>query len=382
MPHPELPRVAVLGAGPIGLEAAAHAAHLGYSVTAYDRGDVAEALGQWGHVRMFSPFGMNCTPLGLELIRKEHPQHKLPAPTDQLTGLEYRDAYLVPLALTSKLGDAVKTRMFVVTVGRAGLLKTDPANDPKRVTAPFRLLLRDDKGAERFEEADVVLDCTGTYHRHGWLGDGGIPAAGELAAEKQISYGVDDVLGRRKAQYAGKSVIVVGDGYSAATTVCALAQLAEENSATWVIWLGRGPRSTPLPRNPADPLRERDRLAAKANNLAARGDGNVEYHAPVVLDEVICHGPDKGFRVAGRVNGKPVVWEVDRVIGNVGYLADTNLTRELHVGEFANGTVRHPEPGYFVLGTKSFGRDSSFLLKRGYDQIAEVMKLLGKPKGA
>jgi thioredoxin reductase len=376
MPGTDLPRIAVLGAGPVGLEAAAHAAHAGYPVAAYDRGDVAEAIGQWGHVRMFTPFGMNCTPLGLDLIRKEHPQHALPGPNDLLTGNEYRDVYLVPLALTSKLGDVVKTRTFVVTVGRAGILKTDPADDPKRAAAPFRLLLRDDKGAERFEEADIVLDCTGTYGRHAWLGDGGIPAAGEVAAEKQISYGLDDVLGRRKAQYAGKSVIVVGGGCSAATTVCALAQLAEEHPATWVIWLTSGPRSTPLPRNPADPLRERDRLAARANNLATRGDGNVEYHAQVLLDEVTCHGPDKGFRVAGRCNGKPVVWEVDRVIGNVGYLADTNLTRELHVAEFAGGAVRQPEPGYFVLGMKSFGRDADFLLKRGFEQVKEAMGMI------
>jgi hypothetical protein len=73
-----------------------------------------------------------------------------------------------------------------------------------------------------------------------------------------------------------------------------------------------------------------------------------------------------------------VVWEVDRVIGNVGYLADTNLTRELHVAELADGAVRQPEPGYFVLGTKSFGRDSNFLLKRGYEQVKDVMGLIGK----
>ena len=372
------PRIAVLGAGPVGLEAAAQAAHAGYPIAVYDRGDVGEALGQWGHVRLFTPFGMNSTPLGLDLIRKEHPQHQLPGPNDLLTGLEYRDAYLVPLALTSKLGDAVKSRTFVVTVGRSGVLKADSPTDPRRVAAPFRLLLRDDKGAERFDEADIVLDCTGTYGRHAWLGDGGIPAAGEIAAEKQVSYGVDDVLGRRKAQYASKSVIVVGGGFSAATTVCALAQLAEENAATWVFWLTRGPRSTPLQRNPNDPLRERDRLAAKANNLATRGDGNVEHHSQVLLDEVTCHGPDKGFRVAGRCNGKPVVWEVDRVIGNVGYLADGNLTRELHVAEFAGGAVRQPEPGYFVIGMKSFGRDSTFLLKRGFEQVKEVMGLIGK----
>src|SRR5439155_15782245 len=137
--------------------------------------------------------------------------------------------------------------------------------------------------------------------------------------------------------------------------VCSLAQVGEENSATWVIWLSRAPaRTTPLPRNPADPLKERERLAAKANNLATRGDGNVEYHPQTFIDEVISHGPDKGFRVVARANGKPMTWEVDRVIGNVGYLPDVNLTRELHVGDFAEGNIRQPEPGYYVLGMKSF----------------------------
>jgi thioredoxin reductase len=372
------PRIAIIGAGPVGLEAALQATHLGYPVTVYERGDVGEYVSQWGHVRLFTPFGMNSTPLGLEVIQKEHPQHELPSANDLITGNEYRDAYLIPLTVTAKLADAVKVRTHVVTIGRAGILHADPVNDPRRATAPFRLLLRDDKGAERFEQADIVLDCTGTYGRHGWLGDGGIPAIGEIAAEKQISYLVEDVLGKRKSHYAGKSVIVVGGGFSAATTVANLAQLAEESSATWVFWLTRGPRSTPLQRNPGDPLRERDRLAAKANNLATRGDGNVEYHPQVLIDEVTSHGPDKGFRVAGRCNGKPVLWEVDRVIGNVGYLPEVALTRELHVAQLVNGTVKQPEPGYFVLGVKSFGRDSSFLLKRGFEQVKEVIGMIGK----
>ena len=378
MPGTDSPRIAVLGAGPVGLEAALQATHLGYPVAVYERGDVGEFVHQWGHVRLFTPFGMNSSPLGLDVIRKEHPQHRLPGPNDLITGHEYRDAYLVPLTVTAKLADVVLTKTHVVTVGRAGVLKTEPANDPKRAAAPFRLLLRDDKGAERFAEADILLDCTGTYGRHAWIGDGGIPAVGEIAAEKQIAYGLDDVLGKRKAHYAGKSVVVVGGGYSAATTVSALAQLAEESSATWVFWLTRGSRSTPLVRNPSDPLRERDRLAAKANNLATRGDGNVEYHAQVRIDEVTGHGPDKGFRVSAHSNGKPMVWEVDRVIGNVGYLPDTALTRELHIADFATGAVRQPEPGYFVLGMKSYGRDSSFLLQRGFEQVRDVMRTLGK----
>jgi thioredoxin reductase len=378
MPRTGLQRVAVLGAGPVGLEAALQAAHAGHRVTVYERGDVAEALNLWGHVRLFTPFGQLTSPLGLETIRREHPQHQLPGPTDLVTGHEYRDAYLVPLTVTAKLGDAVQTKANVVAVGRAGVLKSDPASDPRRTTAPFKILLRNETSSERMDEADVVLDCTGTYGRHAWLGDGGIPALGEIASERHIAYGLEDVLGKRKAHYAGKSVIVVGGGYSAATTVCALAQLAEENSATWVIWLTRGPRSSPLPRLANDPFRERDRLAAKANNLAARGDGNVEYHPQTLIDEVACHGPDKGFRVVARCNGKPMTWEVDRVIGNVGYLTDGNLSREIHAGEPAGGEVKRPEPGYFALGAKSFGRDPDFLIQRGFEQIRDVMRLIGK----
>src|SRR5262245_58124523 len=129
-------RIAIIGAGPVGLEAALHATQFGHSVTVYERGDVGEYVGQWGHVRLFTPFGMNSSQLGLELIRKEHPDHHLPGSNELLTGQEYRDAYLIPLTMTAKLADAVKTRTHVVTIGRAGMLKTEPANDPRRPSTP------------------------------------------------------------------------------------------------------------------------------------------------------------------------------------------------------------------------------------------------------
>ena len=373
----EKPRIAVLGAGPIGLEAAIAARAAGHPVSLYEKGDVAEHVQSWGHVRLFSPFSANTTPLGLETIRRDHPQHKLPGPADLLSGAEFREAYLLPLAISSAIGDQLKSKTHVAGIGRAGHWRIDPATDPKRATAPFRLLLRDEKGVERFEESDVIFDCTGTYSRHAWIGNGGLPAIGEIAAEKQIAYGLDDILGSKKNHYSGKSVLVIGGGYSAATTVCNLAQLAEQNSATWVIWLTRGAKSTPMPRNPGDAYRERERLAARANNLATRGDGNLEHQAQAMIEEIVSHGPDKGFRVTARCEGKPIVWEVDRVIGNVGHLPDHLLTRELHVGEFAGGTIRHAEPGYYVLGQKSFGRDSNFLLKRGHEQIREALAAIG-----
>jgi hypothetical protein len=375
-------KIAVLGAGPVGIEAALQMIQLGHNVTIYERGDIGQHVLSWGHVRMFSPFGWNSTPLGLETLRKENPKQPLPAAVDLITGTEFLERYLLPLALIPPLCDRFQLKTEVMQIGRAGFLKTDPVTEPKRAHAPFLMLLRDDKGVERIEETQVILDCTGTYRNHRNLGEGGILAPGERACEKQIAYGLEDILGAKKNHYANKSIFVMGSGFSAATTVSQLATLAEDNSATWVFWAARGSRSTPLPRMPGDALKERDRLAARANSLATRGDGNLEFHAGCAIQSIESLGGDKGFSIQARCAGKPMNWVVDRLIANVGFQADESMTRELHLLPFDQtpGTVKQPEPGYFVLGMKSHGRNSGFLLKRGQEQIKEVATLLGARK--
>lgn len=372
-------KIAVLGAGPIGLEAALQLLHLGYAVTVYERGEVGDSLSQWGHVRLFSPFSWNTTQLGLEAITKDNPKQAFPAPGEHLTGNDFRDRYLLPLSLTNPLCSTIRLKTEVLRIGRAGILRTDPVTDPKRVASLFRLLVRDDKNTEQIDDAQVIVDCTGTYRNHRWMGEGGIPALGERQAVKQIAFGLEDVLGSRKAHYANKSILVVGGGYSAATTVSQLVTLAEENPATWVFWVARGTKSTPLPRVPGDSLKERDRLAARANSLATRGDGNVEFHTNGSIQSVESLGGEKGFSVNAKCGGKSIHWIVDRIIANVGSFPDRSMTEELHLEIFDRpcGTIAQPEPGYFILGSKSFGRDSSFLLKKGHEQIKELVALLG-----
>jgi hypothetical protein len=36
-----------------------------------------------------------------------------------------------------------------------------------------------------------------------------------------------------------------------------------------------------------------------------------------------------------------------------------------------------PEPNFYVLGAKSYGRDSRFLLSDGHDQIRRVFAIIG-----
>src|SRR5262249_16666283 len=176
----------------------------------------------------------------------------------------------------------------------------------------------------------------------------------------------------------------------------------EDCPETWTVWLARCHGTQPIARIPGDPLRERDRLAAKANMLATRGDGNVEFHNQAAVEKVEFFGPDKGFRVTARLPGKKRVWEVDRLIANVGYSPDSSIYRELHIEEsyltqgplalaatlsYRNGfdpsrtpmpgaTLKNPEPNFYILGAKSFGRDSRFLLRTGFEQIREVFSLV------
>jgi thioredoxin reductase len=397
------PRIAVLGAGPIGLEAALCARTLNLPVILYECGRVGEHLHHWGHVRLFSPFGMNSTPRGRNAIQADNAKHEFPAEGDCITGKQHLAAYLEPLARTATLRDCLRTDSQVVHVSRRGFLKEDGAGDGRRGQQPFRLLIRDSKGRERTEEADVVLDCSGTYAQHRWMGDGGTPAVGELAAEPRIAYDLDDVLGDRRIDYAGKTVLLLGAGYSAATTVCNLAQLGEKDPETWVIWLARGAGSQPIKRIPNDPLRERDRLAARANMLATRTNGGVEFHKQTVIEAIETANGDNSFRVTANCAGKLRTWEVDRVIANVGYSPDTSLYRELQVHECyaslgpmklaaallkhagadcltvpAQGAdqLRNPEPNFYILGAKSYGRNSNFLLRNGFAQIREVFTLI------
>jgi thioredoxin reductase len=383
------PRLAILGAGPIGLEAALQAATLQLPFTVYERGRVGEHWHRWGHVRLFSPFGTNSTLLGRTRVRADQPLHEMPADNDILTGREHLTAYLEPLAQLPPLRDRIRKETAILHIGRRGFLKEDDPGDPRRGQQPFLLLLRNGN-REVIEEADVVLDCTGTYSQPRFLGEGGIPAIGEVAARPHIAWQLDDILGSQSGTYADRTTLVVGSGYSAATTVCNLATLARKHAGTWVIWLARGGGTQPIKRFVNDALKERDQLAVRANTLATRGDGNVEFHPQTVVTAIECAGADRGFKVHTRCAGKLTAWETDRLIANVGFTPDTDLYRELQVNEChaplgagnltvsspAAATLRNPEPNFFVLGAKSYGRNSNFLLRTGFEQVREVFALI------
>jgi hypothetical protein len=404
-------RIAILGAGPIGLEAALYARYLGYDVDLYERGQVCENVLQWGHVRMFSPFGMNCSTLGVAALKAQDPDYRAPAHDELLTGREWVERYLRPLAQTDLLNGPLREQTTVAAVGRAWLRKTDLPGKEERGEELFRLLVRDAEGAERVEHADVVIDTTGVYDNANWLGQGGIPAVGEVAACPHIEYGIPDVLGPQRERYAGKRVLVAGAGYSAATTVVALSQLAAEAKETSVLWITRAPRDAvvggPVPIIPDDRLPERRRLAEAANSLATGANPAVRHLWGTAVDQVHYDADDDQFRVTLSFlddTDYPDRQVFDRVVANVGFRPDNRIYEELQVHEcYATGgpmklaaalsgassadcldqtstgpqSLLNPEPNYYILGAKSYGRNSKFLYRIGLDQIRDLFTIIG-----
>jgi hypothetical protein len=420
-------RIAVLGAGPIGLEAALYGRYLGYDVDVYDHAGVADNVRRWGHVQMFSPFAMNASPLGLAALAAQHASYRAPRASDLLTGRDYVERYLLPLSQTDLLSDHLQLQTRVLGVARRGLLKDQPIGGEAREDAMFELLVEDHRGQRR-TTADIVLDATGTYRTPRWMGAGGLPAIGETECQRSIRYHVPDLLGAERGRFEGRRTLLVGSGHSAATAAVALAELGNVGPATEVIWVTRRLTAGPVAHTANDTLPARARLVDAANRLAMDSQGPVRHLGGGEVRRVTALDPS-GFEVEvevdlevdddvepkreelrtkhGQRRSNEVI-RVDQVLALVGYRPDNAMIAELqiqhcHVTEgpmplAASLLVHAPadcltqpppraqtltttEPRYFALGSKSYGRNSHFLIATGLGQIQQVFSLLADRHG-
>lgn len=387
-------KIAIVGAGPVGLEAGLRARASGFDVAIYEAGEVADAVRRWSHVRLFSPFGMNRSELGARVLRDGGLE--VPADDALLTGGAFVERYLLPLSESALLRDCLKMGTRVISIGRAALLKQDGVGDKSRGDDGFRLLLQRRDGGEDVASADVVIDASGTFGQPRFMGQGGIPAIGELAAGDRIRPPLEDILGAERARYANRRTMVVGSGYSAATNVVALAELGRAEPSTEVIWVTRHAGVGPIHVIEGDRLPERFRLATAANALVRDGGERVTWLAWYGIERIESDG--RGGLSVSLIDrdGRSRVEHVQQIIPNTGFMPDRSIYRELQVHECyategpinlaaslmrqtsgdcldapaaSSELLRNPEPGFFIIGAKSYGRNSSFLLRAGLEQI-------------
>lgn len=388
----EMPRIAIIGAGPVGFETALLCAARKVDFVWFERGNPGHHLLMWGHLKTHAPFGTLVSPTGMEALKAAKLAEWLPALDGPATGKAWVEGYLFPLSETPGLAGKLRSGVDVIGAGRANALREDGDR-----TGNFILHLRDSSG-ETTIEVPAVVDCTGVHSQPRPMGRGGISAPGEAACRDKIAYIVEDILGEDRAKYAGKTTVVVGAGISAATAVLLLAELAQEEQATWVTWLFRGEETLPVKRPPKDSLQVRDTIAAEANHLAARGAGNVECHGGCWIEAIRPGQGNQGVLVTASLNGEARTFEADRVVSLCGYQPSKQLTRELRMPmdpgldlpptglpvdpEFSPGPAGL-EPHWYTIGSKSYGRASGFQVSTGYRQAELVLsrELDAKPKG-
>lgn len=391
--------VAIIGAGPIGLAAAAHLVSRGETPRVFEAGAaVGASIRKWAHVRLFSPWKYLVDPVARDLLEKAGwtmpDEERLP------TGGELVERYLEPLAALPAIAPRVRPGARVVAVSRYGYDKVKSAG---REEAPFELVLRTAEGREERVLARAVIDASGTYESPNPMGASGLPVEGERALRDRIRYGIPDVLGRERARYAGRRTLVIGSGHSAFNALLDLADLAREERKTEVVWaIRRREPGLMFGGGAKDALPARGRLGERLRRLVESGAIRlVTGFRATGLSET-----ERGVSVQGE---DAIIGPVDELIVTTGFRPDLAPTRELRLSldpwleapatlapsidpnVHGCGTVRphgaaelaHPEKDFYIVGMKSYGRAPTFLLLTGYEQVRSVVcKLVGDEEGA
>ncbi|QQM40290.1 NAD(P)-binding domain-containing protein [Streptomyces liliifuscus] len=381
--------VVVIGAGPVGLAAAAHLVERGIEPLVLETGpSAATAVRDWSHVRLFSTWAELVDPAAEKLLA---PTGWIrPDGTTYPTGGDWAERYLQPLA--DVLGTRVRFGATVTGVARAG---RDRIVDSGRDEQPFTVHLAHADGREERITARAVIDASGTWSVPGPIGADGLPALGEKTAAERISYRVPDLKDPAvRARYAGRRTAVVGSGASAFTALASLADLAKDEDGTHAVWiLRRGIGAGTYGGGEADELPARGALGLRAKAAVEAGHATA---ATGFRTEAVERTAD-GRLVLVAEDGRRLD-RVDEIIVLTGFRPDLSFLSEIRLGlderlqaptalaplidpnVHSCGTVyphgvnelSHPEKDIYLVGMKSYGRAPTFLAMTGYEQVRSI----------
>jgi len=392
--------VVVVGAGPIGLAAAANLVSRGTHAVVLEAGAHAgAAISDWGHVSLFSPWQYDIDPVARELL--EGTGWVSPDAESIPTGTDLVRDYLQPLAATAELAPLIRYNSRVIGMSRQGIDSTKTMGRERRP-----LLVRVDSPDGVYDIlASAIIDASGTWGHNNPIGASGLPATGETEANAWLTGPLPDVLGRDRDRFAGKHTLVIGMGHSAANTLLALAELRESDPTTEITWAIRGRSARRLyGGGVADELPGRGALGTRLK--AAVESGAITLLTDFTVTDLTPQPDGRLTVISSNPDGEQSV-TVDALAAATGFRPDIGIFRELHLSldpvleapvmlaplidpnVHSCGTVEphgatvlsHPEKDVYIVGMKSYGRAPTFLMATGYEQVRSVVAAIAGDTG-
>jgi thioredoxin reductase len=387
--------IAIIGAGPVGLAAAAHLKVRNLPFLLFEAGKtVASNILSWRHIRVFSPWRYNIDKAARQLLSSTEWQ----SPDDEAlpTGEELYKEYFKPLAALPALKANIMLGAKVLSIGRKNV---DKMKTWGREALPYVIQVLRENEIEQYYVKGVI-DASGTWNSPNPIGSGGVYALGEVENHEKIFYGIPDILQQDELRYKNKSVLVVGSGHSAINAIIELDKLKEKYPATEIHWVVR--KNSII-----------DVFGGQENDaLAARGALGIRIEELIVNDRVsvytsfqiqqIIRQENKLTIVGFQDNQQLALPGIDEIISNTGSRPDFSFLREVRlnidpslesVAEIAElidpnihscGTVRphgekelrQPDKDFYIVGSKSYGRAPTFLMATGYEQVRSIVAAL------
>ncbi|WP_410503185.1 NAD(P)-binding domain-containing protein [Exiguobacterium acetylicum] len=381
--------VVIIGAGPIGLAAAAQLVVEGQSFLLFEKGpSIAHHVKQWEHVRMFSTWQYNISDAARHLL--EMTDWIAPANDAVPTGTELIKQYLAPLAALPEIAPSLHFQHEILSISRAGL---DKMTNASREVTPFELVIETLNGRKHIL-ARAVIDASGVLGRPNPAVSSGHRV--EIEQTLPIRYSIVNAK-RDTVVFANQSVAVIGSGHSALNSLLELVSIKAQHPETEIHWILR--KSDPVQAyggEDKDALEGRGVLGSRIRQLVEREQINLhtgfktqsiesegtsftitsqDGRSLFSIDHLIVNAgsrPDFSFLGEVRLDIDPVT-ESNRTLAP---LIDPNLHSCGTVRPHGEEELRHPDHGIYLVGAKSYGRAPTFLLATGYEQIRSIVAYL------
>lgn len=383
--------VAIIGAGPVGLAAAAHLKVRNQPFMVFEGGStVASNILSWAHIRVFSPWRYNIDKAARQLLNDSNWQ----SPDEEAlpTGQELYDRYFKPLSDLPSMKPHIFLGAKVLSIGKMNL---DKMKTWGREQLPFVVQVLHEQEIKLYQ-VKAVIDASGTWNSPNPIGSGGVYAIGEVESGDKIFCGIPDILGRHSDRYKNKKVLVVGSGHSSINAILELHKLKDKFTDTEIHWVLRKKSVRDIYGGQEnDALEARGALGIKIEALV--NNERVNVYTPFQIQQILSR--DHKLAVVGfQGDQKFALPGIDEIISNTGSRPDFSLLREIRlsidpslesVGEIAElidpnihscGTVRphgekelrQPDKYFYIAGSKSYGRAPTFLMATGYEQVRSI----------